>query len=94
MFLLLASDQGSPGLFFPFQSCVSFCIHFTVLRRAVKRTCHGDMTLPGFLQITSGRISGLHRWVIKYFALLLVILNGSHTISLRNASSAHVGYNS
>lgn len=29
-----------------------------------------------------------------HFALLLVILNCSHTISFRKASSAHVGYNS
>lgn len=28
------------------------------------------------------------------FALLLVILNGSHSISFRNTSSACIGYNS
>lgn len=86
MLLLLASDQCSPSLLF-------LILHFkswTVIRRS----CRASKTLSGFLQTASGRISVLHHWLLKYFALLLVLLNGSHTISFRNASSACVGYNS
>lgn len=79
MFLLLASDYGALVWFSFLIFCFILYQLYSALQREMKRMCHGGMRLSGFLQRTSGRISGLYCWIIKYL-LYCYLYQTAHTL--------------